>query len=133
MTARIPYGFSPTFLLLLATLAAINPVAASAQSSVSGMLTADTTWRAANSPFHVTGSVRVRLHRGNATVVGRKSPNALYSYELATYDKQDQFDHRSAEGFIKLYGLPIKTQNRVRRAAQSAEGKPAAKKGRSSR
>ena len=75
----------------------------------------------------VTGSVRMRLHKGNATVVGRKSPNALYSYELATYDKQDQFDHRASEGFIKVFGLPSKTQNRVQRS------QPAAKKGRGKR
>ncbi|MBI2935675.1 MAG: argininosuccinate synthase, partial [Chloroflexi bacterium] len=60
----------------------------------------------------VSGTIRLRLHRGTCTVVGRQSPHALYSYELATYDKEDQFDHRASEGFIKVYGLPLKTQNR---------------------
>jgi argininosuccinate synthase len=60
---------------------------------------------------HVTGTVRMRLHRGACVPVGRKSAHALYSYELATYDKADRFDHKAAEGFIQVYGLPVKTQN----------------------
>ena len=59
---------------------------------------------------HVTGTVRVRLLKGSCTVVGRRSPNALYSYELATYDRGDKFDHRAAEGFISIFGLPVRTQ-----------------------
>ncbi len=62
---------------------------------------------------HVSGTVRVRLHNGNCTVVGRKSPHALYSYELATYNRGDKFDHRSSEGFIAIYGLPVRTQAQV--------------------
>ena len=62
---------------------------------------------------HVSGTVRVRLHRGNCTVVGRKSPYALYRYELATYDREDKFDHGSAEGYISIYGLPVRTQSKV--------------------
>ena len=58
----------------------------------------------------VTGIVKLRLHKGNCVVVGRQSSNSLYSYELATYDKDDMFDHKAAEGFIKIYGLPTKTQ-----------------------
>jgi argininosuccinate synthase len=61
----------------------------------------------------VGGTVRVRLYRGSCVVVGRKSPHALYSYELATYDKADQFDHRASEGFIRIFGLPVRTQARV--------------------
>jgi argininosuccinate synthase len=60
----------------------------------------------------VSGVIRIRLHKGNCTVVGRHSPQSLYSYELATYDKDDQFDHHASEGFIKVYGLPAKTQAR---------------------
>lgn len=60
----------------------------------------------------VSGTIRIRLHKGTCTVVGRQSPQALYSYELATYDKDDQFDHHASEGFIKVYGLPAKTQAR---------------------
>jgi len=63
----------------------------------------------------VTGTVRVRLHRGAATVVGRKSPRSLYDYGLATYDRADVFDHRCSEGFIRLWGLPLRTWGRAQR------------------
>jgi argininosuccinate synthase len=59
---------------------------------------------------HVTGSVRVKLHKGTATVVGRKSPFSLYDFSLATYDKEDQFDRTAAVGFINIWGLPVKVQ-----------------------
>ena len=62
---------------------------------------------------HVTGEVRLRLHKGNCTVVGRQAPRALYNYGLATYDRQDQFDHTAAAGFIGIYGLPVRTQNQA--------------------
>lgn len=55
---------------------------------------------------HVTGTVRVKLFKGNYMVVARKSPFSLYNEELATYEKGDMFDHESAVGFIKLWGLP---------------------------
>jgi len=58
----------------------------------------------------VSGEVRVRLDRGNVTVVGRRSDNALYSMSLATYGKGDAFDHKAAEGFIQVYGLPLRNQ-----------------------
>ena len=61
----------------------------------------------------VTGDVRVRLHKGTCVVVGRQAPKALYNYGLATYDRSDEFDHGSAEGFIKIYGLSVKTENQV--------------------
>ncbi len=62
---------------------------------------------------YVTGDVRVRLHKGNCVVVGRQASKALYNYGLATYDRSDEFDHGSAEGFIKIYGLSVKTENQV--------------------
>ena len=55
----------------------------------------------------VVGTVKLKLYKGNATVVGRKSPYSLYDESLATYTEKDKFDHRKAEGFIKLWGLPI--------------------------
>ena len=61
----------------------------------------------------VTGDIRVRLHRGACTVVGRQAPQALYQHQLATYDRGDEFDHSAAEGFISIYGLPVRIQNRV--------------------
>jgi argininosuccinate synthase len=57
----------------------------------------------------VTGSVRLKLFKGDCRVVGRKSPYSLYDHGLATYDAGDAFDHGAAEGFIKIWGLPIET------------------------
>ena len=42
-------------------------------------------------------------------MTGRRSPYALYDHSLATYEKGDAFDHTAAEGFIKLWGLPVET------------------------
>lgn len=56
---------------------------------------------------NVEGCVRIKLYKGNATVVGRKSKFSLYIFELSTYCPEDTFDHTSAEGFIKLLGLPL--------------------------
>ncbi|MCL0057886.1 argininosuccinate synthase [Dehalococcoidales bacterium] len=61
----------------------------------------------------VTGTVRLKLFKGSCSVVGRKSPNSLYNYGLATYDKGDEFDQRAAPGFIHIWGLPVKTQSQV--------------------
>ena len=61
----------------------------------------------------VTGEVRVRLHRGTAVVVGRRSEHSLYSTSLATYGKGDAFDHKAAEGFIGVFGLPLRHQSRI--------------------
>ncbi|MGB2855194.1 MAG: argininosuccinate synthase, partial [Dehalococcoidia bacterium] len=62
---------------------------------------------------HVSGMVKVKLLKGKSAVVGRKSPKSLYSYSLATYDEEDQFDQSAAEGFIQIYGLPVNTQAQV--------------------
>ncbi|MEX2246646.1 MAG: argininosuccinate synthase [Dehalococcoidia bacterium] len=59
---------------------------------------------------YVSGEVRVRLYKGQATVVGRRSPKSLYSYALATYDRGDQYDQGNAVGFIKIWGLPVAQQ-----------------------
>jgi argininosuccinate synthase len=56
----------------------------------------------------VSGSVRVKFCKGNATIVGRASSNSLYTPELATYTSKDQFDHKAAEGFIYIWGLPTR-------------------------
>jgi argininosuccinate synthase len=57
----------------------------------------------------VNGSVRVKLHKGNATVVGRSSgSDSLYVDAMATYGSDDRFDHRAAEGFIYVWGLPTR-------------------------
>ena len=56
----------------------------------------------------VTGAVRIKLYKGNSTVVGRTAPNALYSKDLATYDPNSTFDEAAAAGFIALWGLPAR-------------------------
>ncbi|MEK7352906.1 MAG: argininosuccinate synthase [Chloroflexota bacterium] len=66
-----------------------------------------------SSQRYVTGTVRMKLFKGQSTVVGRKSPKSLYNLSLATYDKGDQFDQSAAVGFIHLWGLPVKTQAQV--------------------
>jgi argininosuccinate synthase len=62
-----------------------------------------------NSTFahRITGEVRLRLHQGNATVTGVRSPYALYRHHLATYGSDDRFDHAAAGGFITLHAMPL--------------------------
>jgi argininosuccinate synthase len=66
-----------------------------------------------SSQRYVTGTIKMKLFKGQATVVGRKSPWSLYNLSLATYDKGDTFNQKAAEGFIHLWGLPVKTQAQV--------------------
>jgi len=63
-----------------------------------------------SSQRYVTGVVRMRLHKGQAIAVGRRSPSSLYDWGLATYDKGDVFDQSAAVGFIKIWGLPVRVQ-----------------------
>ena len=56
----------------------------------------------------VSGTVRMKLFKGTANVVGRKSDNSLYAPDLATYGAEDQFDHKAAEGFIYVWGMPTR-------------------------
>jgi len=64
----------------------------------------------ASSQRFVSGLVRVKLYKGKATVVGRKSEFSLYSKHLATYETGDKFNHDAAIGFIQLWGLSQQTQ-----------------------
>ena len=57
----------------------------------------------------VTGDVRLHLSPGSCRVTGRRSPDALYDYELATYDAADTFRHADSEGFVRLWGLSVQT------------------------
>jgi len=70
---------------------------------------------------HVTGTVRMRLHKGQAVPAGRKSPRSLYSYALATYDRGDQYDQGNAVGFIKIWGLPVAQQARAQLLADGEQ------------
>ncbi|HJM37262.1 MAG: argininosuccinate synthase [Dehalococcoidales bacterium] len=67
----------------------------------------------------VTGTVRVKLFKGNSNVVGRKSPYSLYNLGLATYDKGDKFDQSSSVGFIHIWGLPVRNQAEAQLLSQN--------------
>jgi len=60
-----------------------------------------------HSQKQVNGNVKIRLFKGNADVIGRKSKNnSLYITDMSTYGREDRFNHKSAEGFIYVWGLP---------------------------
>ncbi|MFM8375084.1 MAG: argininosuccinate synthase, partial [Phenylobacterium sp.] len=62
---------------------------------------------------HVTGQVRVKLYKGNVTVIGRTSPWSLYDQDLVTFEEgRVAYDHRDAAGFIKLNALRLRVQAR---------------------
>ena len=61
----------------------------------------------------VNGTAKVKLYKGSARVVARKSPNSLYDENLATYTAADSFDQDAAIGFIKLWGLPTQVNSQV--------------------
>jgi argininosuccinate synthase len=61
----------------------------------------------------VSGLVRVKLYKGTVVVAGRTSAHSLYNTQLATYTSEDTFDHKASEGFIKIYGLPLRTYHQV--------------------
>ena len=63
---------------------------------------------------NVTGTVRIKLYKGKVTVSGRISEYSLYNTELATYTEDDIFEHKASEGFIKIFGLPLKTYTQVK-------------------
>lgn len=57
---------------------------------------------------NVTGTVRLKLYKGNCVVVGRKSPYSLYNQELATFEKDQVYNQKDAEGFIKINALRLR-------------------------
>ena len=83
---------------------------------------------------YVTGEVKFKLYKGNIIKAGETSPYSLYSESLASFTTGDLYDHHDADGFITLFGLPLKVRAMKMQevAAAQAEGKPmkkAAKKG----
>ena len=62
---------------------------------------------------NMTGTVRLKLYKGNCIIAGRKSPYSLYREELATFGEEDVYDQSDAKGFINLYGLPLKVRSLV--------------------
>jgi argininosuccinate synthase len=69
----------------------------------------------------VTGEVRVRLYKGRAEAVGRRSPRSLYRQDLATFGEGMAYDHQDAEGFIRLFGLPERVRALTRDRAGNEE------------
>ena len=65
----------------------------------------------------VTGTVRLKLHKGTCSVVGRRSPHSLYDFGLATYDKGDTFQQSDSPGFIRLWGLPSRLQAKAQKGS----------------
>ncbi|NLO97612.1 MAG: argininosuccinate synthase [Peptococcaceae bacterium] len=59
---------------------------------------------------NVTGTVRMKLYKGNCTAVGIKSPYSLYNEEFATFGADEVYNQKDAEGFINLFGLPLKVR-----------------------
>jgi argininosuccinate synthase len=73
---------------------------------------------------NVTGTVRVRLFKGTASVIGRESPFSLYLSRYATFEADGIYNHADAAGFIRLFGLPLRIGAEVKQRA--AAGVPVA-------
>ncbi len=59
---------------------------------------------------NVTGEARLKLYKGNATLVGRRAAKSLYNPDIASFTMSDSYNQKDAEGFIKIFGLPVKVQ-----------------------
>jgi len=70
----------------------------------------------------VTGTARLKLFKGSCNVVGRKSPFSLYREDFATFGKDDVYDQSDAEGFINLFGLPLKVRALIKREEAQKSG-----------
>ncbi|MBO8141678.1 MAG: argininosuccinate synthase [Firmicutes bacterium] len=70
----------------------------------------------------VTGDVRLKLYKGNVIVAGRRAPYSLYQHDLATFEADEVYNQRDAEGFINLFGLPVKVQATVQGIAGLKRG-----------
>jgi argininosuccinate synthase len=78
---------------------------------------------------HVTGTVRVKLYRGNCRTVGIKSPKTLFVADLASFTMGDEYDSTDATGFIKLFSLPTKVANTI----QGTSARPTQRKAKAKR
>ena len=63
---------------------------------------------------NITGTVRLKVYKGNVILAGRKSPYSLYREDYVTFDEDDVYNQADAEGFIKLFGLPLKVEAMLR-------------------
>ncbi len=59
---------------------------------------------------NVTGTARLKLYKGSLILIGRKSPMSLYREDYATFGQDDVYDQKDAQGFIRLFGLPLKVR-----------------------
>jgi argininosuccinate synthase len=73
----------------------------------------------------VTGSVRLKLYKGNIIAAGRQSPYSLYREDFATFGYASTYSHSDAQGFINLFGLPMKVKAMADLAPHAAEVEPA--------
>ena len=73
----------------------------------------------------VTGTVRLKLYKGNCIVTGRRSPFSLYREDYASFGEEDVYDQRDAEGFINLFGLPLKVEAMLKLEGGSESQYPA--------
>jgi argininosuccinate synthase len=64
---------------------------------------------------NINGTVRLKLYKGNCTVVGRKSDRSLYDPDFATFESEDVYNQKDAEGFIRLSALRLKIAELMRR------------------
>jgi argininosuccinate synthase len=74
----------------------------------------------------MTGAVRLKLYKGNIILVGRQSPYSLYREDYATFGQEDVYNQKDAEGFIRLFGLPLKVRALIdfERHGKSAYAQP---------
>ena len=77
---------------------------------------------------NVSGVARLKLFKGSSIVVGRKSEMSLYDFNLATYDKEDAFDHKASKGFIDVWGLPTRVAANVASKTQKENAATKVKK-----
>ncbi|NLP44582.1 MAG: argininosuccinate synthase [Peptococcaceae bacterium] len=68
---------------------------------------------------NVTGTARLKLYKGNCTPAGTKSPYSLYNEELATFGEDEVYNQKDAEGFINLFGLPLKVRAMMEKSVKS--------------
>jgi argininosuccinate synthase len=73
----------------------------------------------ASSQRYVSGTVTVKLFKGNVIKASCDSPKSLYNFALATYDKGDQFKHEASVGFINIFGLSLRNQSQIQLAGHT--------------
>ena len=71
----------------------------------------------------VSGSVKLKLYKGNLRVVGRKSKNSLYNQSIATYGSKSTFDQRLAKGFVELWGMQTTEANKLQKKRSTEANK----------